>query len=53
MKHVASLSSKKLAAWALAGAALTGLTGGAFAGWLNHGSEIFLAMAETGLSWCF
>lgn len=25
----------------------------AFAGWLEHGSSIFLSMAETGLSWCF
>jgi hypothetical protein len=25
----------------------------AFAGWLEHGSAIFLAMAESGLSWCF
>lgn len=22
------------------------------AGWLRYGSEIFIAMAETGMSWC-
>ena len=25
----------------------------AFAGWLEHGSAIFLSMAETGMAWCF
>ncbi len=28
-------------------------TGAAFAGWANHGPEMFLAMAASGLSWCF
>lgn len=28
-------------------------TGTAFAGWTTHGAAMFLAMAETGLSWCF
>ena len=28
-------------------------TGTAFAGWATHGAAMFLAMAETGLSWCF
>ncbi|MER2536267.1 MAG: hypothetical protein ABTQ31_14015 [Rhizobiaceae bacterium] len=59
MIETASLSTRKtglaarLAAIALACLALTVLTGAAFAGWLNHGAGIFLAMAETGLSWCF
>jgi hypothetical protein len=35
---------------ALALAALTGL---AFAGWLDHGPRMFLALAESGLAWCF
>lgn len=25
----------------------------AFAGWLEHGTEIFLSMAESGMAWCF
>lgn len=32
------------------GASLTGL---AFAGWLDHGAQIFLAMVESGLAMCF
>jgi hypothetical protein len=39
-----------LAAGALALSAGTGL---AFAGWLDSGARIFMAMAETGLAWCF
>ncbi len=29
------------------------LAGAAFAGWIVQGPEMFLAMAENGLSWCF
>ncbi|MHB2264335.1 hypothetical protein [Aliihoeflea sp. PC F10.4] len=37
-----------------AGAVLvSGVTGLAFAGWLDNGARIFMAMAETGLAWCF
>ncbi|WP_082910104.1 hypothetical protein [Sinorhizobium glycinis] len=25
----------------------------AFQGWLAHGADIFLALAQTGVSWCF
>ena len=32
---------------------LAGVTGIAFAGWVEHGAGIFMAMAEGGLSWCF
>jgi hypothetical protein len=39
-----------LAAGALALSAATGL---AFAGWLDGGARIFMAMAETGMAWCF
>lgn len=39
-----------LAAGALALSAATGL---AFAGWLDSGARIFMAMTETGLAWCF
>ena len=35
-----------------AGGALL-LAGAAFAGWLHHGPEILLSVAERGLSWCF
>lgn len=40
--------------WSLAGLAfLAALLGAGLAGWLDRGTAIFLAMAETGLSWCF
>lgn len=39
-----------LAAGALVLSAVTGL---AFAGWLDSGARIFMAMAETGMAWCF
>lgn len=32
---------------------LSGATGLAFAGWMDSGARIFMAMAETGLAWCF
>ncbi len=25
----------------------------AFAGWMEHGTAIFLSLAESGMSWCF
>jgi hypothetical protein len=28
-------------------------TGVAFAGWLGHGPEIMLSLAQSGLGWCF
>ncbi|MCR9135578.1 MAG: hypothetical protein NXI27_06270 [Alphaproteobacteria bacterium] len=28
------------------------LTGVAFAGWMNHGAEIFLTYSASGLAWC-
>ena len=28
-------------------------TNAAFAGWMEHGTAIFLSLAETGMSWCF
>jgi hypothetical protein len=40
----------KLSAAAVVLAALTGL---AFAGWLERGPEMFMAMAQAGLAWCF
>jgi hypothetical protein len=34
-------------------ALLSAATGAAFAAWSEHGAEIFLAMAASGLAWCF
>jgi hypothetical protein len=34
-------------------AAAAGLTGLAFALWVDHGPLIFSALAQSGLSWCF
>ena len=25
----------------------------AFRGWIDHGAEIFLSLAQAGISWCF
>ena len=25
----------------------------AFAGWMEHGTAIFLSLAESGMAWCF
>lgn len=33
--------------------ALAGMTGIAFAGWLEHAPGIFMSMVESGLAWCF
>jgi hypothetical protein len=38
---------------ATAAAALSAATGVAFAAWAEHGTGIFLAMAASGLAWCF
>lgn len=40
----------KAAAVALALAAATGI---AFASWMDQGAGIFMAMVDSGLSWCF
>jgi hypothetical protein len=37
----------------LAVVAVAAATGVAFAAWVENGAAILLAMAETGLSWCF
>jgi hypothetical protein len=46
------LSSHAIAL-ALAATALSVGAGFAFAGWMDHGAEMFLALAASGLSWCF
>jgi hypothetical protein len=43
-------SFAKLAAAALS---LSALTGVAFASWLDEGPEMFMALAQSGLAWCF
>lgn len=55
MTHrIAQNSSATRFVWIAAGLLFfTASTGAAFAGWLNHGAEIFLVLAETGLAWCF
>lgn len=32
---------------------VSGLLGAGFAAWLDKGPRLFLALAETGLGWCF
>jgi hypothetical protein len=50
--HPAPLSPR-LAGMLLAFAAFAAMSGLAFAMWMQHGTKIFLTMAESGLSWCF
>ena len=45
------IGRKALIAAMVAAAAIT--TGSAFAGWLDHGTGIFLSYASSGLAWCF
>ena len=33
--------------------ALSAATGAAFASWIGQGDGIFMAMVDSGLSWCF
>ncbi|MCL6708567.1 hypothetical protein M8R20_16360 [Pseudomonas sp. R2.Fl] len=42
-----------MALWALLVVAFGAASGVAFAGWLRFGSDIALALGETGLSLCF
>ncbi|WP_175552116.1 hypothetical protein [Pararhizobium antarcticum] len=37
---------------ALSCAAFVLLSAFAFRGWLEHGTDIFLAMAQNGMAWC-
>jgi CBS-domain-containing membrane protein len=34
----------------LAASALAGL---GFAGWLDHGAQMFMTLAQAGMAWCF
>jgi len=43
-------AAAKVAATALVCAATLGAS---FAAWSRHGSDVFVAMIQTGLSWCF
>ncbi|ASY63677.1 putative SIGNAL PEPTIDE protein [Sinorhizobium sojae CCBAU 05684] len=38
---------------AFIGAVLTLVSLFAFQGWIAHGADIFLSLAQAGLSWCF
>jgi hypothetical protein len=53
MKNHPALSSPRLAGMLLAFAAFAAVSGLAFAMWMQHGTKIFFALAESGLSWCF
>jgi hypothetical protein len=50
MTHLARIRKPVLLALLTATGAVA--TGAAFAGWSNHGAEIFLNMASAGLAWC-
>lgn len=53
MKVSARISTLSLAKVGLGLAALAAVTGLAFASWLENGAAMFMAMADTGLAWCF
>jgi hypothetical protein len=47
-----ALLPAKAAAFAAATIALAALIGLGFAGWVSQGGGIFMALVESGLSWC-
>lgn len=47
------MPAASLAAIAALALGLAAATGVAFAAWLDKGAGIFIAMVESGLSWCF
>jgi hypothetical protein len=53
MKNRMAISSPRLVGRLFALAAFAALSGLAFAMWMQHGTKIFVAMAASGLSWCF
>jgi hypothetical protein len=48
-----SLSIRSAARWTAAALLLAGATGAAFAAWEAKGPDMFVAMIQSGLSWCF
>ncbi|MGI6856727.1 hypothetical protein [Mesorhizobium sp. 1B3] len=53
MKIASHIPASALAKLALGLAVLAAASGIAFASWVDKGAAIFMAMAETGLAWCF
>jgi len=53
MRNRLALSHPRFVGMLLALTAFAAVTGLAFAMWLRHGTQIFFAMAESGLTWCF
>lgn len=51
--NIATLSTSRLVLTGAAVIVAALATAMAFAGWLNHGAEIFLTYASAGLAWCF
>ncbi|MDA4846469.1 hypothetical protein [Hoeflea poritis] len=51
--NMATMSTNRLILTGIAVLFAALATGMAFAGWLNHGAEIFLTYASVGLAWCF
>lgn len=53
MKIAPQIPASALAKVALGLAVLAAASGIAFASWIDNGAAIFMAMAETGMAWCF
>jgi hypothetical protein len=53
MREATESTSRFTLAGPLLVAAALALSSVAFLGWVAHGPEIFLSLAENGLSWCF
>jgi hypothetical protein len=43
----------RAAGYMAAAGVFAAVTGAAFAAWAAHGPDIFMAMIQSGLSWCF
>lgn len=53
MKNHPVLPTPRIVGMLVALAAFAAVSGLTFAMWMQHGAKIFLALAESGLSWCF
>jgi hypothetical protein len=53
MMNRPALPPARLAGMLFAFAAFAAVSGVVFAMWMRHGAQIFLSLAESGLSWCF
>jgi hypothetical protein len=47
------MTAERYLALTFAAMLMAGASGLAFAGWVGHGPEILMSLAQSGLGWCF